>query len=177
MNIYQACVPTYRYYLTQLHELLVTAELQLGEKNIEEHELLGLSLHENMLPFGSQINVAVSFVIRSIFPLQGKPTPTLFYETKSLNAIKKNILDAIATLEKLGEHDFEIKELEEIELRAGESNHLIRLDKQSYLQIYAVPNFFFHWSMAYALLRQNGFDIGKNDFDGLHSFPKGFSFV
>ena len=45
-----------------------------------------------------------------------------------------------------------------------------------YLHQFAIPNLWFHLSMAYAILRQAGADVGKADFDGLHSYPTGFAF-
>ena len=43
--------------------------------------------------------------------------------------------------------------------------------------MYALPNFFFHYSMVYAIARQAGVEIGKSDFDGYHDYPVGFTFM
>ena len=43
--------------------------------------------------------------------------------------------------------------------------------------MYAVPNFFFHYSMVYAIARNAGVAIGKTDFDGFHKYPLGFIFT
>jgi hypothetical protein len=52
----------------------------------------------------------------------------------------------------------------------------LELPGPEYYQMYAVPNFFFHYSMVYAIARQTGVPIGKSDFDGYHRYPSGFTF-
>ena len=52
----------------------------------------------------------------------------------------------------------------------------LELSGADYYLMYAVPNFFFHYTMAYATARQAGVAIGKADFDGFHAYPPGFSF-
>jgi hypothetical protein len=43
--------------------------------------------------------------------------------------------------------------------------------------MYAVPNFFFHYAMVYAIARQGGVPVGKSDFDGYHHYPSDFTFA
>ena len=50
------------------------------------------------------------------------------------------------------------------------------LPAAEYFHMYAVPNFFFHYSMVYAIARQGGVPVGKSDFDGYHRYPSGFTF-
>jgi hypothetical protein len=52
----------------------------------------------------------------------------------------------------------------------------LALPGPEFLQLYALPNFFFHYSMVYAIARQAGAPIGKADFDGYHAYPPGFEF-
>jgi hypothetical protein len=53
----------------------------------------------------------------------------------------------------------------------------LNLPAWEYFQMYAVPNFFFHYSMVYAIARQGGVPIGKSEFDGYHRYPAGFAFT
>jgi hypothetical protein len=50
------------------------------------------------------------------------------------------------------------------------------LPAAEYFQMYAVPNFFFHYSIVYAIARQAGVPVGKAEFDGYHRYPSGFTF-
>ncbi len=50
-----------------------------------------------------------------------------------------------------------------------------RFSSWEYLHLYTIPNFLFHYSMAYAILRVNGVAVGKRDFDGFHEYPPGFT--
>ena len=61
-----------------------------------------------------------------------------------------------------------------VETTAGFAD--LALPGPDYYLLYAVPNFFFHYTMVYAIARQAGVDIGKADFDGYHAYPPGFSF-
>lgn len=69
---------------------------------------------------------------------------------------------------------FQGAETRRIRHRAG----FAQLDQPGaeYLQLFALPNFFFHLSMGFAVLRQGGIEIGKSDYDGLHDYPQGFRF-
>jgi hypothetical protein len=53
----------------------------------------------------------------------------------------------------------------------------ISLPQSQFILSYIIPNFMFHMSMVYAIARKNGVDLSKGDFDGLHRYPTGFSFV
>ncbi len=69
---------------------------------------------------------------------------------------------------------FEGAETRRVQHRAG----FAELDQsgREYLTLFGMPNFMFHLSMAFAILRQNGVEIGKADFDALHDYPHGFRF-
>ena len=175
MNNYQISVPVFIRYLNQLHKLLDKVAPLAEQQGLSEKTLLNSSLQKDMLPLGQQINVAASFAMRGCYPLAGKAVPELFYGIESLKAIQENLKKTIHALEAFTEEEFQEAAVTEVEFRGGEASEM--LSAQEYAQIYALPNFFFHWSMAYALLRKHGFEIGKNDFDGLHEFAPGFSFV
>ncbi len=61
-------------------------------------------------------------------------------------------------------------------LRTQAGDVWLELESADFLQLYALPNCFFHLGMAYALLCQAGVPLGKSDFDGWHRYREGFSF-
>ena len=177
MNNYTISVPVFVRYLHRLQRLLEVATIEAKNKNISERELLDLSLQKGMLPLGQQINVAASFAVRGCFPLAGREVPELYYNIQNFEGIQANLKKVINALEAMRETEFITAAVESIDIQPGETSNTQTLTATDYVQIYALPNFFFHWTMVYALLRQYGFEIGKHDFDGLHQFPPGFSFV
>jgi hypothetical protein len=77
--------------------------------------------------------------------------------------------DACVLLNQLNASDFAGAELRVLQSQAGQA--LVSLPATEFLLQYALPNFFFHLSAAYALLRSQGVALGKRDFDGFHSYP------
>ncbi len=177
MNNYQLTVPVFTHYLQQLDKLLDKVSLFIAEQAIDERELLDLHFQKDMLPLAQQINVAVNFAIRGCLPLAGKPMPTPYYERTSLAAVQDNLQTVLKSLQALTEEEFIAAAISSLDIQPGKAANKQTLSSNAYIQLYALPNFFFHWSMTYALLRQYGMSIGKNDFDGLHQFPPGFSFM
>ncbi len=70
--------------------------------------------------------------------------------------------------------EFEGAEVRRIRHRAGFAQ--LDQDGASFLHLFGMPNFLFHTAMAFAILRSQGIEIGKADFDGLHDYPHGFRF-
>ncbi len=53
----------------------------------------------------------------------------------------------------------------------------VALPREKFLQQYIFPNFYFHYAMVYAIARSRGVPLSKQDYDGYHQYPEGFSFV
>jgi len=113
---------------------------------------------------GQNLTTAVGFSLRACCPLAGLPVPAL------PEGIAAQVAFASQTLHALNPADFD--PTRRIRHRAGFAD----LDQSAadYLHLFALPNFFFHLTMAYAALRADGADIGKADFDGWHTYPAGF---
>ncbi|MBU2881185.1 DUF1993 domain-containing protein [Psychrosphaera sp. B3R10] len=131
------------------------------------------SLAPDMAPLGAQVQIAANFTLRGMLPLVGKPVADL-----ALNGIGKQMC-----LEKI-DHCMLALSVEELPLgwelqsdiseKAGFSE--ISLPPLDFVLKYILPNCYFHSSMAYAIARSHGVALSKGDFDGLHSYPVGFSF-
>lgn len=163
-------VPVLIRYLQQADALLI----KTSASEQEFKALLNARLADDMLPFANQIITTVNFALRIACPLAGKAVPAWQQPAHSLEALRHYIARAIEFLQTLTEKDFAEADTHVIEDRAGFAD--LSLPAAEFLYSYALPNFYFHWSMAFAIARSRGFAVGKMDFDGYHQYPPGFSF-
>ena len=128
--------------------------------------LMEARLAPGMFTFGEQIAVAVGMARRAVLPLIGREANEVDADGKmALRAAIAEARDAIRA---------EGAAAARVAHRAGFAD----LDQtaEDYAARFALPNLWFHLSMAYAVLRANGVAVSKADFDGLHHYPKGFMF-
>jgi len=155
----------FKHYLSQLE--IITAKIPA--------DIFAQSLTEGMFSLEMNAKIAANFVLRGYCPLL--PTETVsFYQQdqKGKESVSKQITETLQYLEDLPEvHEFDDSKL--ITDKAGFSD--IALCQSEYIHLYVFPNFLFHISMVYAIAKANGVELSKSDFDGLHSYPSGFSFV
>ena len=166
MNLYDFSVPILCRYLRQMLTIL--------KRNDISDEIRLKRLHDDMLTFSQQVNCMVGFAIRTCYPLMKKTIPEISYKDQSLLVITENLMQTLNRLETLTPEEFTLKPEESIEFGAGHAN--LCLPAISYVQQYTLPNFFFHFSIAYSILRTHHIPVGKGDFDGYTSFPVNFRF-
>ena len=142
------------------------AEHLLG--HAEAAGLLEARLAEGMFTFENQIATAASMARRSVLVLAGVETAHGPY-AKGAEGLRARIETARADIRAC-----EAPELSRVAHRAGFAD--LDQSAEEYVARFALPNLWFHVSMAYAILRVNGVGIGKADFDGLHRYPEGFAF-
>ncbi|WP_296509834.1 DUF1993 family protein [Rhodoferax sp.] len=166
--LYTASVPVFARYLVQLQGLLAKASTHCADTGNPEASLLQARLAPDMLPLGVQVEIAVNFVFRACAPLAGQPVPPFGEHHESLARLQARVETAQAFLRTLQPKDFAAAAERTIHDPAGQAT--VALDGSTFLQQYALPNFFFHLSMVYALLRQQGLLLSKGDFDGWHVY-------
>ncbi len=166
--LYHASVPVFQRYLRQLQGVLTQAEQHAEHQGLPEPTLLQARLAPGMLPMAVQVEAAVSFVFRACAPLVGQAVPPFGEHGASFTALQARVAEGLAFLDTLQPEDFADAALRQITDPAGET--FVVLDGGTFLLQYALPNFFFHTSMAYAILRHAGVPLGKADFDGWHVY-------
>lgn len=160
LTLQQASAPIFVRGLTSLSHLLDKAI----EAGLDEAELMEARLAPDMLPFPAQIRMA-SFSGRScIARLTGQPWPKTDDNEATLAELKATIALSIAFIEGVDAAAFEGGETRRIELRFPGVE--LDFDGLGYLTSFAIPNFYFHVSMAYAILRSRGVTLGKRDYLG-----------
>ncbi len=165
ISLYAASIPVFQQMLVALSEILVKADAHATANKIQPEALLQARLYPDMLPFTRQIQIAVDFAKGASARLAGIEVPkyddteTSFAELQALLAKTLSFIGGIAPDQVNGNEGIEIV------LRPGTDKER-RLNGQDYLLRYALPQFFFHVTTAYDLLRHNGVVIGKRDYMG-----------
>ncbi len=120
-----------------------------------------------MFPLLKQVQIAADFSRGITARLAGVEVPTLAGQEKNFADLDALLTQTLAFLDSVDAAQFEGKEDAEIVLRPGTPKEK-KLTGQVYLANYGLPQFFFHVTTAYAILRHNGLPIGKRDFMGAY---------
>lgn len=154
---------TFVQYLEQLQKVL----------NKVPDELFSVSLASDMFSLVVNAKIACNFVLRGFCPYIDKPVPKLERAGQSREDINQQLQD---TLDYLSSADVS-KASQERVLTDTAGFAEVSLPASEFMLRYIIPNVLFHVSMVYAIARQNGVVLSKADFDGLHEYPPGFSFL
>lgn len=161
-------MPVFQRYLQQLSSILHKTEQYLSANAISEQSIMEAKLTPTMLPFHVQVEIAANFVLRACYPLANRAVPPYGEFPNTFAGLLARLVRASDLLRQLHPSEFEGQEESVIFGEAG--NAKLALQSTEFLTQYALPNFFFHLTTAYALLRQAGVPLGKSDFDGYHLY-------
>jgi uncharacterized protein len=167
ISIHSASVPVFKQMLTALSDVLKKADAHVTEKNIDPNALLQARLFPDMFQLVRQVQIAVDFAKGVTSRLAGAEVPSWPDTEVTFADLQALIAKALAHVSGFDASQFEGAENREIVLRPGTPKEK-RLTGSAYLQHYGLPQFFFHVTTAYAILRHNGVDIGKRDFMGAY---------
>jgi hypothetical protein len=164
LSMYQASVPLFVRTLTNLKAILQKAATHAQANKIDESALLQARLYPDMFTLVAQVQIASDVARGTAARLGGKEPPSFEDTEKSFGELIARIdrtLDYLRTI-KAGEIDgSEAREI--VRPLRGEPKRFTGIN---YLMQFALPNFFFHTTTAYDILRHNGVVIGKTDFIG-----------
>lgn len=167
ISMYSASVPVFKQLLGALDDVLSKAEAHAGDREIEPGVLLQARLFPDMLPLTRQVQIACDFAKSVPARLAGVEVPAYDDTEQSFAELHARIAKTLAFIDTLGAAQFDGSEQREIVLRPGTPKER-KLDGQAYLLQYGLPQFLFHVTTAYGLLRHNGVEIGKKDFMGAY---------
>lgn len=165
LSLHAASVPVFTQLLRALSEVLAKAEAHATERKIEPDAFLQSRLYPDMFPLLRQVQIAADFAKSVSARLAGAEVPSWEDSETTFAQLQARItrtLDFIAALDPAA---FEGAQSREIVLRPGTPKEK-KLSGQAYLLNYGLPQFFFHVTTTYALLRHGGVEIGKRDFMG-----------
>jgi uncharacterized protein len=165
--MYSHSVPVFKQLLTAMKTILQQADAHAAAKTIAPDALLQARLYPDMFPLLKQVQVAADFARGVTARLAGVEVPVYEGEEQSFADLDALLAQTLAFLESVSASQFAGRETTEIVLRPGTPKEK-RLSGQVYLANYGMPQFLFHATTAYAILRHNGLAIGKRDFMGAH---------
>ncbi|WP_269791391.1 DUF1993 domain-containing protein [Stenotrophomonas sp. Iso1] len=166
LSMYSASVPVLKQMLSALSDVLNKAEAHATDKKIDPTVLLGLRLFPDMFPLVRQVQIAADFAKGISSRLTNTDVPSWPDNADaSFAELQELIAKALAHVSAFAPEQFDGSESREIVLRAGTPKEK-KLQGNVYLLQYGLPQFFFHVTTVYAILRNNGVDIGKRDYMG-----------
>jgi hypothetical protein len=160
---YEMTVPLFIKMLQNLDHLLGVGAAYAIEKGIAEETLLGYRLAPDMFPLSRQIQIATDNAKGAVARLCGTESPVMEDTETTVAELHDRIAKTIAYLETTTREQFDGAATREVHIKYYPGMHFVGHD---YLLQQALPNFFFHVTTAYALLRSVGVAIGKKDFLG-----------
>ncbi|QFZ81749.1 DUF1993 family protein [Variovorax paradoxus] len=165
--LYNASVPVMQQMLRALSDVLKKAEDQATQKNIDPNALLQARLFPDMFPLLRQVQIAADFSKGIASRLAGAEVPSWPDTEVSFADLQALIAKALAHIGSFKPEQFDSSESREIVLRPGTPKEK-KLTASAYLLNYGLPQFFFHVTTTYAILRHNGVEIGKRDYMGAY---------
>ncbi len=164
ITMYQASVPRFINILGNLSSILDKAQAHVDAKKLADASLTGYRLFPDMLPMTSQVQIACDTAKGVVARLAGVDIPVFEDNEKTLADLKARIALTIAFIQTIPPGKIDGTEEKEIVIKRGDKE--TRYKGMQFLLGHAVPNFYFHVTTAYNILRHNGIEIGKRDFLG-----------
>ena len=164
-TMYSASVPVFDRMLNNMSRWLDKAQAHAETKKFDTSVYMALRLAPDMFPFPRQIQIASDNAKGCVARLAGMEVPRYEDNESTLDELRERIAKTIAFVKSAKEANFADAENRAIELPRRNAEPL-RFKGEDYLRFHALPNFFFHATTAYALLRHAGVDVGKSDYMG-----------
>ena len=164
LSMYEASIPVFRQKLDCLAAILKKAEAHAAEKKVDPSVLLQARLFPDMFPVVKQVQIAADMAksaaanLAGVEPPRFEDTETTFAELAARIERTQRYLDGFKAEQIDGTED------KDINLNLG--GNKITFKGQRYLLGFVNPNFYFHLTTAYAILRHCGVEVGKRDFLG-----------
>ena len=165
--MYTNSVPVFKQMLTATRTILATTAADVAAKSMTPDAFLQARLYPDMLPLVRQVQIACDFARGVSARLAGVDVPAHESTETSFADLDTLIDKTLAFIEGLDAATFDGSEGKEIVLRPGTPKER-KLGGQAYLSNYGLPQFFFHVTTTYAILRHNGVAIGKKDYMGAY---------
>lgn len=162
LSMYQASVPVFQRTLSALDKILDKAAAYAAERKIDPLVLTAARLSPDMFPMSRQVQIATDHAKGATARLAGLAVPSYEDAEKTFPELKARIAKTLAFIGTVTPAQIDGSEGRDISLKAGPRE--LTFKGQDYLLFFALPNFYFHATTAYDILRHNGLGIGKLDF-------------
>ncbi len=162
LTLYEIAIPSFTKHLDALDAIIDKAVAYADARKIDHEALLNARLYPDMYPFKKQVQSACDFAKLSVGRLAGLTPPVHDDSEKSFADLKTRIAETLAVLAEAKPEAMEAAADREFTIKAGPRE--LKFTGAEYLVLFALPNFYFHATTAYDILRHNGLEIGKRDF-------------
>jgi hypothetical protein len=166
-SMYTHSVPVFKQLLTAMRTNLQTTAAEVAAKSMNADAFLQARLYPDMLPLVKQVQIACDFARGISARLAGLEVPAHESNETSFADLDALLDMTLAFIGGIDAARFDGSEGRDIVLRPGTPKER-KLGGQAYLSSYGLPQFFFHVTTTYAILRHNGVAIGKKDFMGAY---------
>ena len=165
MSISSASIPVFQIGLNALSVILDKAEAHAEAKKIDPTVLLNARLFPDMFPLTRQVQIACDQAKNGAARLAGLEPPKYEDNEKTFAELKARIAKALAYVKTLDAKAIDAGADRQVTFPLGPNNkgHMKGAD---YLNHFVLPNFYFHLTTAYDILRHCGLEVGKRDFLG-----------
>lgn len=164
LSMYQASVPVYVRMLTNLIAILDKAAAHCEAGKIDPAVLINDRLYPDMFSMGKQVQIAADAAKNGTAYLAGLEAPKFEDTERSFPELIERLRKTIAFLQAVRPEQIDGSEDKPIQIKRGDK--LIDYRGQDLLLTRTMPNFYFHVTTAYDILRHNGVVLGKRDFLG-----------
>jgi uncharacterized protein len=165
LSISQASLPVFEIGLNALSAVLEKAEAHAAAKKFDSSVLLNSRLYPDMFALVRQVQIAADQAKNGSARLAGVEAPRFEDNETTMEQLKARLAKTVAYIKTLDRKKIDASADREITFPLGPSNKG-QMKGNDYLIHFVLPNFYFHITAAYAILRHSGVDIGKRDFLG-----------
>ena len=162
LSMYRASAPIFLQMLPALSASLDKAQAYAVAKKIEPAVLLQSRLYPDMFPLARQVQIACDFAKNTMARLAGAEPVKIDDTETTVDQLKGRIARTVGLVKEFKPSQIDGSEERDISFLLGGQPRQFK--GENYLIGFALPNFFFHVTTAYAILRHNGLELGKGDY-------------
>jgi len=163
ISVFEVTIPQFILTLTSLKNILGKVEPFCDSRKVDPAVLFQSRLAPDQFPLGKQIQIACDVAKFCAARLTGEQAPSYDDNEKNVTDYVHRLEKTIAFLREFKPEQFEGYDKRKVSFPWYPGHHL---DGHNYLVQHAIPNFYFHITTAYSILRFNGLDLGKSDYLG-----------
>ena len=164
VSMYTVSAPIFIQFLTALSGVLDKAQAHIDAKKLDESFFMGMRIYPDMHNFTRQVRASCDHAVNACARIAGVELPAFENNETTIAQLKARIEKAVAFVRTIRPEQIDGMEDKEIVVKFASGER--RFTGQSMLINFSLPNFYFHTTTAYDILRHCGVEIGKRDFMG-----------
>jgi hypothetical protein len=162
VSMYKISVPIFVQFLTAQSGCIDKAVAHVEAKQLDPNFLLNMRLYPDMYPYSRQVQQATTHAMRACSALAGAEMPNMPNTEASFAELKARVDKAVGFVKGFRPEQIDGTEDKDITLKLGANER--KFTGQGLLLNFILPNFYFHCTTAYDILRHCGIELGKRDF-------------